>query len=311
MRRAKVGIVGAGNVGASAAMAAALKEVGDIALLDVIDGLPQGKGLDQAQTAPIEGYSVKIEGSTDPEVLRGSDVVIVTSGIARKPGMSREDLLKTNAGIVRSVVENVARVAPDCVLIVVTNPLDVMTYHAWKVSGFPPERVVGQAGILDTARYKTFLSMETGISVEDIQAMVLGGHGDTMVPVPEWTTISGVPIGHFVKKDRLDAIIQRTVDGGAEIVKLLKTGSAFYAPGHAAALMAEAILGDRKRLLPCSALLRGEYGIRDVYVGVPVTLGAGGVEKVWEFPLRPETLEALRTSAETYRKVIAELSTLR
>lgn len=298
----KIGFVGAGNVGASAALFAAQKELGEVAIVDVVDGIPQGKGLDMYQAGPIERFSLPVVGSTDFATLRGASVVIVTAGIARKPGMSREDLLKTNAKIIQSCTENIAKHAPDAIIIMVTNPLDVMTHLAYKISGFPKNRVVGQAGILDTARFRTFLSMELGISSKDIQAMVLGGHGDTMVPVTDYAVVGGIPVKNLIPKDRLDSIVQRTRDGGAEIVGLLKTGSAYYAPGAAAVEMAAAIMRDEKRLLPCSALLEGEYGISGIYSGVPVVLGANGVERIIELELSKDDLASLRKSAGFYKE---------
>lgn len=302
-KTAKLGFVGAGNVGASAAMFAAQQELGEIAIVDVVEGIPQGKSLDMYESGPIVGFSKPVIGSNDYAVLEGSDVVIVTAGIARKPGMTREDLEKTNAGIVKSCVTSIAKHAPNAIIIMVTNPLDVMTYLAFKASGFPKNRVIGQAGILDSARLRTFLAMELGMSSKDISAMVLGGHGDTMVPVMDYATVAGIPVKKLIPKDRLDAIVKRTRDGGAEIVGLLKTGSAYYAPGAAAVEMAAAILRDEKRLLPCSAYLEGEYGIDGIYSGVPVVLGRGGVERIVELELAPEDLAALRTSAGKYKEL--------
>ncbi len=304
---AKLGFVGAGNVGASAAMFAAQMELGEIGIVDVVEGIPQGKGLDMYQTGPIVGFSKPVTGSNDYAVIAGADVVIVTAGIARKPGMSREDLLKTNASIVKSCAENIAKHAPDAIVIMVTNPLDVMTYLALKSSGFPKNRIIGQAGILDTARFRTFLAMELGVSPKDIQAMVLGGHGDTMVPVIDYATVAGIPVKKLIPAARLAEIVQRTRDGGAEIVGYLKTGSAYYAPGAAAVEMAAAILRDEKRLLPCSCLLEGEYGINGIYSGVPCILGKGGVERILELELSAEDLAALQKSAATYKQIAQDL----
>lgn len=306
-KRNKITVVGSGNVGATAAHWAASKELGDVVLVDIVEGVPQGKALDLYEASPIELFDVSIVGSNGYEASAGSDVVIVTAGLARKPGMSRDDLMKTNAGIVKSVTEQAARYSPDSVIIVVSNPLDVMTYVALKTSGFPRNRVVGMAGILDTARYRAFIAAEAKVSVEDIQALVLGGHGDSMVPLIGCTTISGIPVTEFIGREKLDAIVQRTRDGGIEIVNLLKTGSAYYAPSAAAVQMAEAILKDKKRVLPCAAWLEAEYGIGGVCVGVPVLLGAGGIERVIEVPLTPDELAALRRSADDVRTNIGKL----
>ncbi|HTW95808.1 MAG TPA: malate dehydrogenase [Tepidisphaeraceae bacterium] len=287
MRRAKITIVGAGNVGATAAHWAAAKELGDVVLVDIPEtkGMPAGKALDLYQATPIEGVDSRIIGATSYEPSGGSDVVIITAGIPRKPGMSRDDLIATNTNIVRSVSENVAKYSPDSVLIVVSNPLDAMVYVAWKASGFPTHRVVGQAGVLDTARYRAFLAAEIGCSVEDVQALLLGGHGDDMVPLARYTSAGGIPISQLVKKERLDEIIKRTRNGGAEIVSLLEKGSAYYAPAAAAVQMAEAIIKDKKRILPCAAYCEKEYGIGGYFVGVPCVLGSRGVEKVIEIEL--------------------------
>lgn len=307
MRRNKITIVGAGNVGATAAHWAAVKELGDIVLVDVVEGIPQGKGLDLLEAGPVELFDCNIVGTNSYEPTEGSDIVIITAGIARKPGMSRDDLLKTNAGIVKSVAEQAVKYSPNAIFIVVSNPLDVMAYVTYKVTGLPKNRVVGMAGILDTARYRTFIAQEAGVSVEDIQALVLGGHGDDMVPLVSYTTISGIPVTQFIPRERLDAIVQRTRDGGIEIVNYLKTGSAYYAPSAAAIQMAEAILRDKKRVLPCSAWLEGEFGLRDVFVGVPVVLGANGIEKIIEVSLTDEEFAALRQSAEHVRANMAKV----
>jgi malate dehydrogenase len=295
----KITVVGAGNVGATAAQRLAEKELArEIVLIDVVEGIPQGKGLDQWESAPIEGFDSRVIGTNTYEEAAGSGIFIVTAGIARKPGMSRDDLLNTNAKIVREVSENIARVAPDSIIIMVSNPLDVMSYVAMKASGFPRERVLGMAGVLDTARYRSFLALEAGVSVEDIQAMVLGGHGDTMVPLISTTTVSGIPIRKFISDARLEEIVQRTRTGGAEIVGLLKTGSAYYAPSSAAVQMAEAIVKDKKRILPCAAWLQGEYGMKDLFLGVPCKLGKKGLEGIIEVDLSAEEKAALEKSAE-------------
>lgn len=306
-KRNKITIVGAGNVGATAAHWAAAKELGDIVLIDIAEGIPQGKGLDLFEASPVEGFDSNIKGTNDYADTADSDIVIITAGLARKPGMSRDDLMKTNAGIVKSCTEQIVKYSPNCIIIVVSNPLDVMVYTAWKASGFPKHRVVGMAGILDTARYRAFIAEETGLSVEDIQALVLGGHGDSMVPLISYTSISGIPVTEFISKERLDQIVQRTRDGGIEIVNYLKTGSAYYAPSAAAVQMAEAIIKDKKRILPCAALLEGEYGINGVYCGVPVVLGANGIEKIVEVPLTDEEREALHKSANDVKENVAKL----
>ena len=295
----KITVVGAGNVGATAAQRVAEKELArEVVLIDVVEGIPQGKGLDQWQSAPIEGFDSRVIGTNGYEESAGSGIYIVTAGIARKPGMSRDDLLNTNANIVRQVSENIARVSPNAIIIMVSNPLDVMCYVAMKASGFPRERVIGMAGVLDTARYRAFLATEIGVSVEDIQAMVLGGHGDTMVPLISYTTVSGIPVTQLIAREKLDAIVQRTRTGGAEIVSFLKTGSAYYAPSAGAVQMAEAIVKDKKRILPCAAWLQGEYGMRDLFLGVPVLLGRGGMEKVIEVELTDDEKTALQASAD-------------
>ncbi|CAA9321469.1 MAG: Malate dehydrogenase [uncultured Gemmatimonadetes bacterium] len=302
----KITVVGAGNVGATAAQRVAEKELArQVVLIDIAEGVPQGKGLDQFQSAPIEGFDSRVIGTNGYEESAGSGIYIVTAGIARKPGMSRDDLLTTNAGIVRQVSENIARVSPDAIIIMVSNPLDVMSYVAMKASGFPRERVIGMAGVLDTARYRAFLAMELDVSVEDIQAMVLGGHGDTMVPLVSYTTVSGIPVTQLMARDRLDAIVDRTRNGGAEIVKFLKTGSAYYAPSAGAVQMAEAIVKDKKRILPCAAWLQGEYGMNDLFLGVPVKLGRNGMEGIIEVELTDEERAALQKSAEAVLEPMA------
>ncbi len=295
----KITVVGAGNVGATAAQRVAEKELArQVVLIDIAEGIPQGKGLDQWESAPIEGFDSRVIGTNGYEESAGSGIYIVTAGIARKPGMSRDDLLTTNAGIVRQVSENIARVSPDAIIIMVSNPLDVMCYVAMKASGFPRERVIGMAGVLDTARYRSFLAMELDVSVEDIQAMVLGGHGDTMVPLISYTTVSGIPVTQLMEKATLDAIVDRTRNGGAEIVKYLKTGSAYYAPSAGAVQMAEAIVKDKKRILPCAAWLQGEYGMSDLFLGVPCKLGKGGLERIIEVELTEAERAELAKSAE-------------
>jgi len=306
-RRNKITIIGSGNVGATAAHWAASKELGDIILLDIAEGIPQGKALDLFEASPVEGFDSNVKGSNDYADTADSDVVIITAGLARKPGMSRDDLMKTNAGIVKSCAEQAAKFSPNAVFVIVSNPLDVMVYVAWKASGFPKERVVGMAGILDTARYRAFIAEEAGVSVEDIQALVLGGHGDSMVPLISCTTIAGIPVTEFIKQDKLDQIVQRTRDGGIEIVNYLKTGSAYYAPSAAAVQMAEAILKDKKRVLPCAAYLEGEYGISGVYCGVPVILGKDGIERVIEVKITDEERAALVKSADHVKETIARL----
>jgi malate dehydrogenase len=290
MARNKIALIGSGQIGGTLALLAGLKELGDVVLFDVVEGVPQGKGLDLIQGSPIEGYDAKFTGSNDYAALAGADVVIVTAGIPRKPGMSRDDLIATNAKVITTVGENIKKHCPKAFVIVITNPLDVMVWVMKEVSGLPPERVVGMAGVLDSARFRYFLAEEFKVSVEDVTCFVLGGHGDTMVPLVRYSTVAGIPLPDLVKmgwttQERLDKIVQRTRDGGAEIVGLLKTGSAFYAPASAAIQMAEAYLRDKKRVLPCAAWLTGQYGVKDVYVGVPVVLGAGGVERIVEISL--------------------------
>jgi len=298
----KITVVGAGNVGATAAQRVAEKELArQVVLIDIAEGIPQGKGLDQWESAPIEGFDSRVIGTNGYEESAGSGIYIVTAGIARKPGMSRDDLLTTNAGIVRQVCENIARVSPDAIIIMVSNPLDVMCYVAMKASGFPRERIIGMAGVLDTARYRSFLAESLDVSVEDIQAMVLGGHGDTMVPLISYTTISGIPVTQLMDRPTLDAIVDRTRNGGAEIVKYLKTGSAYYAPSAGAVQMAEAIVKDKKRILPCAAWLQGEYGMSDLFLGVPCKLGRNGLEQIIEVELTAPERAALESSIVTLR----------
>ncbi len=307
MARKKISIIGAGNVGATCAHWAAAKALGDIVLLDIIEGMPQGKALDLFQASPIEGFDARIVGTNDYADTAGADVVIITSGLPRKPGMSRDELLAANTKIVRDVAEKVAPGSPDAVLIVVSNPLDAMAYVAWKVSGFPAERVVGQAGILDTARFRAFLAEAVGCSVADVQTMLLGGHGDDMVPLPRYTTVAGVPVGQLLPKQTIADIVARTRAGGGEIVSLLKTGSAYYAPSAAAVQMTEAVLRDRKRVLPCSAYCNRQYNVGGFFVGVPCLLGTGGVEKVVELDLTAEEWAAFNGSAQHVKELVGKV----
>ncbi len=306
--RKKVTVVGAGNVGATTAQRLYERGYMDIVLVDVVEDMPQGKALDIAQSGPVLGVDASIVGSNGYDETAGSDVVVVTAGIARKPGMSRDDLLFTNMKIVGTVVQEAVQRSPNAVLVIVSNPLDAMVQHAYSVAGFPKNRVVGMAGVLDTARFRTFLAQELGVSVRDVQAYVLGGHGDQMVPLVKHTTIGGVSIGELLSPERLDALIRRTQGGGGEIVALLKTGSAFYAPSAATVEMVDAILLDQKRQLPCAALLEGEYGIDGIYMGVPVILGTGGVEKVVELELTDEETRALHASADGVRELVAAMA---
>ncbi len=308
MSASKITVVGAGHVGATCAQRLAEMElVREVVLIDIVEGIPQGKGLDQWESAPIEGFDSHVIGANDYEEAADSELFIVTAGIARKPGMSRDDLLKTNAGIVESVSSEIARVAPDSIIIMVSNPLDVMAYVAMRTTGFPRERVIGMAGILDTARYRSFISLELGVSVEDIQALVLGGHGDTMVPLVSYTTISGIPLTQFLGNERIEALLERTRKGGAEIVGHLKTGSAYYAPSAAAVQMAEAIVKDKRRILPCAAYLEGEYGHEGIFLGVPCQLGEGGLQRIIEVELTESEAEALANSAGAVRETIGAL----
>jgi malate dehydrogenase len=304
MPRAKIALIGGGNIGGVLAEQIAYRELGDAVLFDVVEGMPQGKALDMQQTAPLWGKGGRIEGANDLAAVKGADVVIMTAGFPRKPGMSRTDLLKANADIIRPAAEAVKKNAPDAYVVVVTNPLDVMTYLFWKVSGFPKHRVMGMAGILDSTRMRAFIAMELGVSGADIQAMVLGGHGDSMVPLPRYTTVGGVPITELIPADRVEAIVKRTAGGGGEIVKLLKTGSAYYAPAMSAVGMAESILTDQKRLVPCSVLLQGEYGIDGLFVGVPVKLGSAGVEKIYQIALSADESAALNKSAAAVQELV-------
>lgn len=303
----KIAVVGAGMVGSSAALKMAQKELGDIVLVDVVEFVAEGKALDMAESSPLDGFDVALIGKTnDYSVIEGSDVVVITAGVPRKPGMTRMDLLMTNAGIVENIANHIRELAPNSIVIVVTNPLDVMTYVAWKVTGFPRERVIGQAGVLDSIRMRYFVAVELGVSVKDVQAMVLGSHGDQMVPLPRYTTVAGVPITELLPPETIERINDRTRKAGTEIVNLLKTGSAYYAPGAAVAEMVEAIVRDKRRLMPCSVLLKGEYGLSDVFIGVPIILGKNGVEKIVELKLTEDELKALHQSAEEVRKGIAD-----
>jgi malate dehydrogenase len=296
--RTKISVVGAGNVGATVAQLIAYKELGDVVMVDIIEGLPQGKALDLLEAGPVEGYDSQLNGANNYEATADSHIVVITAGIARRPGMSRSDLITTNANIVRAVTEQVVKYSPEALLIVVSNPLDAMVHLTKHVSGFPKNRVVGQAGVLDSTRFRTFIAQELNVSVEDTQAFVLGGHGDTMVPLPRYSTVAGIPITHLLPQETIDRLVQRTRDGGGEIVNLLKSGSAFYAPGAAVVQMVEAIVKDKKRVLPCTAYLEGEYGLRDIYFGVPVKLGAGGVEQIIEIELTADERAALQASAK-------------
>lgn len=306
--RSKVTVVGAGNVGATTAQRIADKGYADVVLVDVVEGLPQGKALDMLEAGPVVGSDANVMGTNSYDDTADSDVVVITAGIARKPGMSRDDLLQTNMKIVGEVTGNVVKHSPNCVIVVVSNPLDAMVQHAFRLSGFPKQRVVGMAGILDTARFRTFLAQELNVSVTNVSAYVLGGHGDSMVPLIGSTTVGGVPVSSLISKSRLDEIVQRTRGGGAEIVSLLKTGSAYYAPSAAAVQMVEAILFDRKEILPCAAYLEGEYGINGLFAGVPVKLGAGGVEQIIEVALTDEEGAALRRSADAVRELVKVMS---
>lgn len=307
----KITVVGGGHVGATCSQLLAMKELArEVILVDIAEGIPMGKGLDQWESAPIEGFDSRVQGANDYSLSAGSDIFIVTAGIARKPGMSRDDLLKTNAGIVRSVSEEIKRVAPDSIIIMVSNPLDVMAEVALEATGFPRERVIGMAGVLDTARYRSFIALELDVSIEDIQALVLGGHGDTMVPLASYTSVSGIPLNQLLAQDRIDALVERTRKGGGEIVGYLKTGSAYYAPAAAAVQMAEAIVKDKRRILPCSAWLQGEYGMKDIFLGVPCLLGEGGLKKIIEVELSDAEKAALATSGEAVRSTVKDLKAL-
>lgn len=304
----KVTVVGAGNVGATTAQRLAEKELCDVVMIDIVEGVPQGKALDLAEAAPIEKHDAGLIGSNNYEASEKSDVVIITAGIARKPGMSRDDLLNTNTKIMKSVTEQIARFSPDAVLIIVSNPLDAMCHVAYKASNFPRNRVIGMAGVLDSARFRAFISMELNVSVENTHAFVLGGHGDTMVPLPRYSTVAGIPVTELLSKERIDALVERTRKGGAEIVGLLKTGSAYYAPASAAVEMAEAVLKDKKKILPCAAYLKGEYGINDLFIGVPVKLGSKGIEEIIQITLTDEENAALKRSADAVKELILKIN---
>ena len=310
MARNKVTVIGAGNVGATTAQRIAEAGLADVVLVDIVEGLPQGKGLDLAEAAPVVGHDARIVGTNDYADTAGSDIVVVTSGLARQPGMSRDDLLAKNAGIVRAVVSAAAAASPDAILIVVTNPLDAMCHVAMQASGFPRERVIGMAGVLDSARFRTFIAQELGVSVSDTHAFVLGGHGDTMVPLPRYSTVAGIPITELLQPDRVQALCDRTANGGAEVVALLKTGSAFYAPAASVFEMVESILLDRKRVLPCAVLLKGEFRTHDLFVGVPVVLGSGGMERVMEIELTADEQAAFDRSAGAVRELVEALAAL-
>ncbi|HHT9104867.1 MAG TPA: malate dehydrogenase [Candidatus Wujingus californicus] len=307
MPRKKITVVGAGNVGATTAQRLIEKEIGDVVLVDIVHDMPQGKALDILESGPVYGYDTRITGTNRYEETRNSDIVVITSGVPRKPGMSRDDLLKVNAEIVKSVIENIVKTSPNTILIVVSNPLDAMTYVAHKVSRFPKHRIIGMAGVLDAARFSAFIAMELNVSVENVHAFVLGGHGDTMVPSTRYTTVAGVPVEELIPKARLEAIVKRTRDGGAEIVNLLKTGSAFYAPSAAIVDMVEAILKDKKKILPCAVLCEGEYGINGLFVGVPVKLGAKGIEEIFEIKLNADESAALKKSADAVRTLCEQV----
>jgi len=306
-RRPKITVVGAGNVGATVAQYAVEKELGDVVLVDVIEGIPQGKALDLAQAGPVHGYDSALVGSNGYDETANSDIVVITAGMARKPGMTRDDLLFKNAEIVGSVVEQVARRSPESILILVTNPLDAMVQLAWKKSGFPAQRVIGMAGVLDSSRFRAFIARELDVSVENVTAFVLGGHGDSMVPLPRYSTVAGVPITELLPKEKIDALVTRTANGGAEIVNFLKSGSAYYAPGASAVEMVEAILKDKKKILPCAAYLDGQYGTKGLYVGVPVKLGRTGVEQILEIKLTPDEQAAFNKSAAAVRELVDKL----
>lgn len=306
----KVTVVGAGNVGATAAQRLAEKELSDVVLVDIAEGIPQGKALDLAEAAPIEKHDAHLTGTNGYEDSKGSEIVIITAGVPRKPGMSRDDLLKTNAGIIKSVTEHMVRYSPHAILIIVSNPLDAMCHVAYEASGFPKNRVIGMAGVLDSARFRAFISMELDVSVESTHAFVLGGHGDTMVPLPRYSTVAGIPITELLTKEQIDALVKRTANGGAEIVSLLKTGSAYYAPASAAVEMAESILKDKKKILPCAAYLEGEYGINHLFIGVPVKLGKNGIEEIIQIKLTEDEQAALNKSADAVKSLVAALKKL-
>jgi malate dehydrogenase len=306
----KISVIGAGNVGATAAQRIAERELADVVLVDILEGVPLGKALDLSEAAPIEKHDAKLTGANDYETTRDSDVIIITSGIPRKPGMSRDDLLTTNAGIMKSVVSQAVKFSPQAVLIIVSNPLDAMCHVALEASGFPRNQVMGMAGVLDSARFRTFIAQELNVSVENTHAFVLGGHGDTMVPLPRYSSVAGIPITELMDPATIERLVKRTREGGAEIVSLLKTGSAYYAPASAACEMAEAVIKDKKKILPCAAYLTGEYGINDLFIGVPVKLGRGGIEEVIQIRLMPEEDAALKKSAEAVKGLVEAMKKL-
>jgi malate dehydrogenase len=306
----KVTVIGAGNVGATAAQRLAEKELCDVVLLDIVEGVPQGKALDLAEAAPIEKHDALLVGANDYAAASGSNIIIITAGVPRKPGMSRNDLLATNKHIVSDVTTEIIKYAPDAIIIVVSNPLDAMCHVAYEASGFEKNRVIGMAGVLDAARFRTFIARELNVSVENTHAFVLGGHGDTMVPLPRYSTVAGIPITELMSQERIDALVERTRNGGAEIVSLLKTGSAYYAPASAAVEMAESILKDKKKILPCAALLEGEYGINGLFIGVPVKLGAGGIEEIIKIKLTDNELQALKKSSMAVRELVEAMQKL-
>lgn len=308
MARKKITVVGAGHVGATAALWLAWKELGDVVLLDIIEGVPQGKSLDLMEASPIENFDSNVVGTNDYKDTAGSDVVIITAGIPRKPGMSRSDLINTNTGIIKTVVDGIVKHSPDAHLIIVTNPLDVMVYAAWRYSGLAPNKIMGLSGALDGSRMRSFIAMELGVSVEDVHATVIGGHADEMVPLKRYSTVSGLPVEQLMSPEKLDAIINRTKNAGGEIVGLLKTGSAYYAPSAAAVEMAEAVIKDKKRIIPCAAYLSGQYGVSDIFIGVPAKLGAGGVEEIIEVKLDDDEKKAFLNSVEAVRGLVADLS---
>lgn len=307
MARKKISVIGAGHVGAHTALWLALKELGDVVLLDIAEGVPQGKALDLMEASPIEGFDSNVIGSNDYKDTADSDVVVITAGIPRKPGMSRSDLINTNVGILRSVVEGVVKYSPDAHILVVTNPLDVMVYAAWKMSGMEPRKIMGLSGALDGSRMRAFIAMELGVSVEDVHAMVIGGHADEMVPLRRYATVSGIPVGQLLSPEKMDAVIARTKKAGGEIVALLKTGSAYYAPSAAVAEMAEAIIKDKKRIIPCAAYCNGQYGVDGLFIGVPVMVGAGGAEKIIEVELDADEKKAFMSSVAAIKGLIADL----
>ena len=304
----KVTVVGSGNVGATAARSIADKELADVVILDILEGVPQGKGLDMLEACPVEGSDARVLGTNDYADTAGSDIVVITAGLARKPGMSRDDLLAKNHAIMKGVTEQVVKYSPDCVIMPVTNPLDAMAQVVYRVSGFPRERVIGMAGVLDSARMRAFIAQALNVSVENTHAFVLGGHGDTMVPLPRYSTVAGIPITELLDAEQVEAIVHRTAHGGAEIVKLLGTGSAYYAPGSAVVEMVESVLKDKKKILPCSVFLQGEYGVQDLFVGVPCKLGGSGLEEIIQITLTPEEDAALKKSAEAVRELVAVIN---